>query len=138
MRATVITTGSTAVGASLRRSWFVHTLGAALTVASLLLWWATGAEGYTRWPDEKLAAADRAPAAGEDELLEAIGFGDGPSMRPEIESRFAFGLVPGGIDPPHLLAVATVAAAALLVSTGVVIAQVGRRVFGIENAWRLH
>lgn len=98
---------------------------------SVALWLATGCEGYTRWPNRRLEQADAAPAAGEAALLAEAGF-DGtaePSASdsatssdsapspvrvsgPSIESRFAFGLVPGGLDAPHLVSVATVGALA--------------------------
>lgn len=96
----------------------VHVVGTTLIAASLVVWYATGSEGYTRWPNERLAHADAPPTAGESELLAEAGFTDAhtASARPDIQSRFALGLVPGGTDPRHLLSVASVAACAVLAS----------------------
>jgi len=77
---------------------------------SIGLWLATGAEGYTRWPDSKLNAADAEASQEQIDLLADIGFasvGDPAESEPEIQSRFAFGLVPGGLNPKHLLSVAS-------------------------------
>jgi len=105
-----------------RPSRWVHPSAAALAARSLVLWYATGAEGFTRWPNERLANADAAPVAGELDLLADVGFSDigEDSTRPDIQSRFAFGLVPGGFDPAHLIAVATVAGAVLAASMATV------------------
>lgn len=94
----------------------IHVVGGAFVAAAVLLWLGTGAEGYTRWPNERLARADAPPAAGEGDLLAEVGFADDRRTppRPDIRSRFALGLVPGGFDPRHLLSVATIAAAALV------------------------
>lgn len=99
-------------------STWVHLIGVGCTAAAVGLWYATGAEGYTRWPDPRLEASDAPHASGEDELLAEVGFGEAGSAAPrhDIQSRFAFGLVPGGLDPQHLLSVATVAAAATAAS----------------------
>ena len=92
----------------------IHLAAVTITAAALIAWGLTGREGFTRWPNARLAAADAPPPAGQDELLAAAGFTDEhtPSARPDIKSRFAFGLLPGGADPAHLLSVAAVAAAA--------------------------
>ncbi|MBX3377939.1 MAG: hypothetical protein KF678_13160 [Phycisphaeraceae bacterium] len=88
------------------------------TAATVAVWIATGAEGFTRWPNERLKNSDAAPSAGESDLLADAGFSDDTkSTRPsDIQSRFALGLVPGGADPRHLLSVATTAGAALAAS----------------------
>lgn len=104
------------------RSRWVHAVAAALIASSFILWYATGAEGFTRWPNARLEGADAAPAAGELDLLAEVGFDDGvdAAARPEFRSRFAFGLVPGGFDPPHLVSVVTVAGLALIASVATV------------------
>lgn len=103
-------------------------LGVLLVVAPLGLWFATGSEGYTRWPNAKLRAADAEISQEEVDLLADIGFDDterSAEPEPEIESRFAFGLLPGGFDPKHLLSVTPVACAGgVLVGTAIVL---GRR-----------
>jgi hypothetical protein len=89
-----------------------------LFLAAGALWVATGREGYTRWPDEKLAASDAPAPAGEDDLLAEIGF-DTPedgTAPPDIESRFALGLAPGGFDIRHLPSVALAGALAAAIS----------------------
>jgi hypothetical protein len=72
-----------------------------LLLASGALWLATGREGFTRWPNTKLAASDL-PAA-DDDLLSSLGFEQGPEVaRPTLVNKFAFGLLPGGFDAQHL------------------------------------
>ena len=107
----------------------VHLAGAALIVASLALWSATGREGFTRWPDQRLAQSDAAPIPGESELLADAGFSDSAHAqpRPDIQSRFALGLVPGGATPLHLLSVATAAALAVAASSLVIMSRLIRR-----------
>ena len=115
-------------------TWRTLTYGGALvlTLAAFATWRATGGEGYTRWPDEKLAQSDRATTTEEDDLLAEIGFDvpDAPETAPSIESRFALGLVPGGFDPPHLLSVASITAlaalAAVVALAGTIRARRGR------------
>lgn len=87
-------------------------VGAGLLMLAILAWIFTGREGYTRWPNAKLEQADVAATAEESDLLADIGFDDSGEQVPipELESRFAFGLVPGGSDPQHLLSVASTAA----------------------------
>lgn len=105
----------------------IRTLCLVAFAGSVALWLATGCEGYTRWPNRRLELADAAPAAGEAALLAEAGFDGGAEPAdpgsatsdgsapapvrvsgPIIESRFAFGLVPGGFDAAHLVSVATV------------------------------
>ena len=118
----------------MKSSHWLHVVGVAITAGSLAVWYATGSEGYTRWPNERLAQADAPPADGESELLADAGFTDNSTQlpRPDIQSRFALGLLPGGPDPRHLLAVATVVAASATASVVVVFGsavtrRVGRR-----------
>lgn len=87
----------------------LHVIGAAVVAAAMLLWVATGSEGFTRWPNERLERSDAPITPGESDLLAEAGFTDEAiaSPMPNIESRFAFGLVPGGPDPRHLLSLAT-------------------------------
>lgn len=87
-------------------------VGAGLLMLAILAWISTGREGYTRWPNAKLEQADVAGTAEESDLLADIGFEDSGEQVPipEFESRFAFGLLPGGFDPQHLLSVASIAA----------------------------
>jgi hypothetical protein len=102
----------------------VYLAGAALVLIAIALWMVTGREGYTRWPNEALAKADAPPAAGEGDLLSEAGFSDGAPARPDIQSRFALGLVPGGKDVKHVISVASVAGA---VAAAAVITYVVRR-----------
>lgn len=105
-----------------------HTLAAAIVLASLGAWLATGREGYTRWPDARLEAADAPVSQDEQDLLSEIGVdAAAPAEAGKIESRFAFGLVPGGPDPKHLLSVATGCARACAISG---VAIVTRRMKG--------
>ncbi|MBL9149031.1 MAG: hypothetical protein JNM94_10095 [Phycisphaerae bacterium] len=108
----------------------IYVVAAVAVAGAVALWLATGREGYTRWPNAKLEQADAAPAAGESDLLGEIGFSDGAAARPsaDIQSRFAFGLVPGGFDPKHLLSVAAVAGLAGAASVAsFAIGRLGRR-----------
>lgn len=103
--------------------------GLGLTVASVLAWVATGSEGYTRWPDAKLEAADK-PSSPEDmDLLEDIGLtnlGDAQGQ-PKIESRFALGLLPGGFTPRYLVSVASMATVGVaLCGIGALVMRRGR------------
>ncbi len=105
----------------MNRSAWVHVGGLLVVASSVLIWYATGAEGYTRWPDARLEQADALPVAGEADLLADVGFTDQSQEQntPKIQSRFALGLVPGGVDPPHLLSVALMALGAIGVSGAV-------------------
>lgn len=96
----------------------IHVGCAVAVLASVVAWLATGREGYTRWPDARLAGADAPPSAEESSILAEIGFADqdDPVLHADIHSRFAFGLVPGGFAPLHLLSVATVVTAAAIAS----------------------
>lgn len=113
----------------MRPSAWVHLLAAAATAASVAGWLATGAEGFTRWPDARLENADAPPVHGEAELLEEAGFMTQAeaSAEPDIRSRFALGLVPGGADPAHLISVATCAAGAAIASGTAALARKRRR-----------
>lgn len=75
-------------------------------------WLLTGREAFTRWPNERLERADRATSPAEQDLLDELGVGSTADAPPTIESRFAFGLLPGGLDPLHAVSVATVCAVA--------------------------
>lgn len=113
----------------MRPSTVLHVAGLILLAGSLAAWAATGREGYTRRPNHKLASADTPPSAAEDDLLADIGIetAEEREQTPTIESRFAFGLVPGGITPGHLPSVATAAlCAGVLSASGLVISR-GRR-----------
>lgn len=113
----------------MRKALLLHLCSAAFVLGSGILWLATGREGFTRWPNEKLASSDAPPAAGEGELLSQIGFtesGDGAAA-PDIESRFALGLLPGGLEPWNLLSVALAAAIGASMSG---VAIVGGRIAG--------
>lgn len=86
-------------------------------LASVGAWLATGREGFTRWPDARLEASDAPVSEAEQDLLDEIGVGSEPAPESaRIESRFAFGLLPGGADPKHLPSVATGIALATVVS----------------------
>ncbi|MBL4698831.1 MAG: hypothetical protein JKX70_08350 [Phycisphaerales bacterium] len=100
-----------------------------IVVLALGAWLTTGSEGYTRWPDTKLALTDAPVSEAEDDLLADIGFetDDQAEEAPDIESRFVFGLVPGGIDPKHLISVATAIAFALGVSATATIISFRRK-----------
>lgn len=97
-------------------------LAGLITLTGASLWIATGREGYTRWPNAKLAAADTGTSDAEDDLLADIGIDTEPAENTDIQSRFAFGLVPGGADPKHLLSLASSLglAAALAALAGVI------------------
>lgn len=113
----------------MRPTTWAHAIGAGATLLSVAVWCGTGAEGYTRWPDERLARADAPPREGEEELLADIGFTDDRPAAPQpgLTSRFALGLLPGGLDPRHVLSVGTVTGAALLVSGTTVLIRVRGR-----------
>jgi len=107
---------------------FAHAASVAIALGSIGAWLATGREGFTRWPDARLEASDAPVSQAEQDLLEEIGVGSEPAANTEkIESRFAFGLVPGGPDPKHLLSVATGCALACAISG---VAIVTRRMKG--------
>ena len=111
------------------RSRLAHALSAAIVLASLGAWFATGREGYTRWPDARLEAADAPVSKDEQDLLSEIGVdAEAPAEAGKIESRFAFGIVPGGPDPRHLLSVATGCALAGVISG---VTTVIRRIKGV-------
>ena len=101
-----------------------HIVALLIGLASVGAWFATGREGFTRWPDARLEASDAPVSEAERDLLEEIGVGSEPaSESARIESRFAFGLLPGGADPKHLPSVA----AGLALATGLSAAAVLRR-----------
>jgi hypothetical protein len=104
--------------------------GLGLVVAPVLVWAATGREGYTRWPDAKLAASDVATPQEDADLFEDIGLAteDETHARPDIQSRFALGLLPGGLTPKHMISVASVATVGVVLGgVGVVSMRCGRR-----------
>lgn len=107
----------------------VHLFGLCLLTVSLTLWIATGREGYTRWPNQKLAASDTPHSDQELNLLDEIGLDSDEerSELPNIESKFAFGLVPGGFSPAHLISVATALLLAIAISGGVVLMSAHQR-----------
>ena len=114
----------------IKRHHAVHVAGIVLTGAALGAWIATGREGFTRWPDAKLAGADAAPSADENALLAEAGFNDDSgktASAPDIQSRFAFGLVPSGGDPKHLVSVATAVALAAAASGATLVLRARRR-----------
>ncbi len=118
----------------MRKARLAHLCSAALVLASCALWLATGREGFTRWPNEKLAASDAPPAAGEGDLLADIGFAESSDDRatPNIDSRFAFGLLPGGFEPWRLLSVAFAAALGASISGAATVAgRIARRRAGV-------
>lgn len=85
---------------------------AAACVLAMAAWLLTGMEGFTRWPNERLEQADQATSRAEQDLLDELGIGTTTDAPTGIQSRFAFGLLPGGIDPRHAISVATVCTAA--------------------------
>jgi hypothetical protein len=106
----------------------VHSMSAAIVVLALAAWLATGREAFTRWPNARLEAADAPVSESEQDLLGEIGIDAAPSAESAaFESRFAFGLVPSGADPAHLLSLATTIALAALLSGGVLVAARIRR-----------
>lgn len=105
----------------------VHLGGAALIATALAVWAATGREGFTRWPDQRLAQSDASPAPGESELLAEAGFTNPAQAHPDIQSRFALGLVPGGENPAHLLSVAMAIGLAVAASSVVIAARLIQR-----------
>lgn len=93
--------------------------GLALVILPAVLWAVTGREGYTRWPDSRLASADAPPSTDQLDLFEDIGLTTRAEVhaQPTIESRFALGLLPGGFTPKYLASVATVS----FIGTGMLI-----------------
>jgi hypothetical protein len=89
-----------------------------IMVVALALWASTGREVFTRWPDAKLEQADVAASDSELDLLADIGLDAEPAGN-DLESRFAFGLLPSGGDPRHLASAAS--AVVLAVATAFVI-----------------
>lgn len=89
-----------------------------LCIGAAGLWYLTGSEGYTRWPDARLEQADAPAPTGQDDLLAEAGFDEktDAAPAPTIKSRFAFGLLPGGLDPKHVPSVAAVVGASVLFS----------------------
>lgn len=89
-------------------------IAACAIIGAAAAWWLTGREGFTRWPNERLEQADRSTPQAEKDLLDELGVGAPSDGVSTIESRFAFGLLPGGPDPKHALSVATVVAIAVM------------------------
>ncbi|MFM7261928.1 MAG: hypothetical protein ACKO3W_15160 [bacterium] len=99
-----------------------------LVAGSLVAWAVTGRETFTRWPNARLEASDAPISKSEEDLLGEIGIDAAPSSEAAtIESRFAFGLLPSGADPRHLLSVATTCLAAATVPGAVVLHARWRR-----------
>ncbi len=92
-----------------RPLWIAQTAALAIALAAVAVWAASGREGFTRWPNAKLEAADAPLAADTAALLDDIGLGEqgSPASAAALESRFALGLLPGGFDLKHLLSVLT-------------------------------
>jgi hypothetical protein len=93
-------------------------LSVLIVLGALGAWAMTGREGYTRWPDVKLEQTDAPMSEGEEDLFADIGFEteDEAEETPDIESRFAFGLVPGGMGPKYMISVASAVALAVGIS----------------------
>lgn len=87
----------------------IHLISVAVTASAITLWAATGSEGYTRWPNSKLAATDAPDSELENDLFDEIGLvsHEDRAAAPDIDSRFALGLLPGGFTPEYLPSVAT-------------------------------
>ncbi len=94
---------------------------AAACVLAVAAWLLTGMEGFTRWPNERLEQADQASSRAEQDLLDELGVGAPAAGGRTIESRFAFGLLPGGLDPSHALSVATVFGTVAMMVTALVL-----------------
>ena len=107
----------------------LHGASALLVAAAVAAWLVTGTEGYTRWPDEKLARSDAPSSEVEDELLADVGFEteDDRAAQADVESRFAFGLVPGGLDLQHLPSIASAGALAILMSASALMCRALRK-----------
>lgn len=107
----------------------VYWISALIVNGAIVTWMATGSEGYTRWPDAKLAQSDAPPSGEEIDLLADIGFvtNDEVTKQPHIESRFAFGLVPGGLDLKHMPSVATAGVVAIAMSSIATVVHVRRK-----------
>lgn len=102
----------------MNRTTTVYGLSAVVVIGAVGAWLTTGREGYTRWPDAKLAQSDAPASEIEEDLFADIGFEtdddiDAQGATPDIESRFAFGLAPGGFGPKHLPSIATAVALAV-------------------------
>lgn len=97
-------------------------IAACAIVGAVAAWWLTGREGFTRWPNERLEQADRSTPQAEQDLLDELGVGAPPDGGSTIESRFAFGLLPGGPDPKHALSVATVVGIVVMSVTALMLA----------------
>jgi hypothetical protein len=101
----------------MRRSLLPHAVALLILAGSVGAWIATGGEAFTRWPNARLEAADAPVSASEAALLDEIGItSPSDAAVPTIESRFALGLLPSGIDPRHLASVLVGAIVALAVS----------------------
>jgi hypothetical protein len=101
----------------------MHGASAIVLAGALAAWLITGREGYTRWPDEKLARSDAPPSQAEEELLGDVGFETEAdrAAQVDVQSRFAFGLVPGGLDLLHLPSIASAGALAVALSASAVL-----------------
>lgn len=111
----------------MKRARLVHAASATIVAAALAGWWTTGREAFTRWPDARLEASDAPVSESEQDLLGEIGIDAAPSAEAAaFRSRFAFGLLPSGADPAHLVSVATAIVLATLLS-GVALVAARRR-----------
>lgn len=98
----------------MRTAGWIHATGGALVGGAIVLWLATGREGFTRWPDARLENAGSRPSAEETALLADAGLStpEETAAHEGMTSRFAFGLLPGGPGVRHLASVATACAIA--------------------------
>lgn len=105
-----------------------HAIALVIVAASVAAWLATGREAFTRWPNARLEAADAPVSIPEEDLLGEIGMETEPaSAQTAVESRFAFGLLPSGPDPAHLVSLATCVLASSLISGTALLVQRMRR-----------
>jgi len=113
----------------MRCSFAVYGISALAVIGAIGAWMVTGREGYTRWPDAKLAQADAAPSEIEEDLFADIGFASSEDQdeTPDIESRFAFGLAPGGFGPKHLPSIATAVTLAAGLSSVAAVSSLRRK-----------
>lgn len=98
-------------GMSWRR--IIHRAAAALVVAAVVVWFATGRASYTRFPDARRTAL--APLQQQDENFWPGGIGESSaSQTVEFPNRFMLGLLPSG-GGRYLLSVSILSAVSLCV-----------------------